>query len=388
MYTSMYEVLNISEMDYERQNVRRLKRQLKRLQAALPPLPSPQQLRKNFVNSSIQLMNTVETIELLKDDVKFFYNSQEPWGKLERNAQILELTVDKTRLQLLFLQHHLQTLCAVIRLLIANDSISKAAWEELISQPENYVSTSNKEKELPYQPELTERIIRDQINAIEELFASIREMKAECLNEERAQRECTQDQIFSALQSLNNNFHDVKSKLEAIKLPITSPPGEDRSSSRKQERDRIQANIDFMETPQVPEAPYIDLRAIENIEDRLNAAKDELTVQQKHFMSISRRRTCPTRNYGAEISRQQEREIRCVFCLAQGRHYSDLCDCIKNGRDRRLFLKEMKRCFICSELSCKQGVRCDKYDYQCHHCGARGHHPAICELPDQSKQLE
>ncbi|VDL84446.1 unnamed protein product [Nippostrongylus brasiliensis] len=367
--------------------------QLKRLQSALPPLLRPTELRNKIVDAARQLMDITETIDLLNNETNYFYSSHEPFSNLERDAQILELRTDKIRLQLLFLQNHMQTLHAMVPLLIATNKVSHTAWETMMTTLEEYVpknDDNNEKRPLPYQQETTSTIINDQLIAIDALFSKIREIRTDCLNEERAQQECDQHQIATSLKSLQKTLNEMH---QHFATSTTPEDNQSTSQLRTNEKRKIEANIEFMEGLEELDEPVPKQRKItkdtsnkKQINDEIQDLRRTAITYMRHFLSVARKRTCFIRLYQKGVG-SDEKTMRCPFYQAQGDHYADSCDIIKTGQERRRFLDRANRCTICLELQCPQGNKCPKFNKRCIHCQKKGHNSAVCHLPDYSQQI-
>ncbi|KAL6723744.1 hypothetical protein Aduo_018718 [Ancylostoma duodenale] len=80
--------------------LQRVKRDLKRLRTALPPLPTPDTLYDDIVDDCRNVMRTIESLDELRNDIEYFYHSNLRYGELEREAQILELKAENCKLEL------------------------------------------------------------------------------------------------------------------------------------------------------------------------------------------------------------------------------------------------------------------------------------------------
>ncbi|VDO19529.1 unnamed protein product [Heligmosomoides polygyrus] len=78
--------------------------------------------------------------------------------------------------------------------------------------------------------------------------------------------------------------------------------------------------------------------------------------------------------------------MRCAFCGEIGDHYSDSCYRVRSARQRRNVIEDGEKCVLFLE-PCPGGAGCPKYDWRCFHCRSREHHSALCELPEQSKEI-
>ncbi|EYC20960.1 hypothetical protein Y032_0020g154 [Ancylostoma ceylanicum] len=152
------------------------------------------------------------------------------------------------------------------------------------------------------------------------------------------------------------------------------------------EQERIASNAEYMEAIEVEfEKAKADPKEAA-VRAEIKTLEEELANVQKRLRELARKRTCRQREYEAGVYRTEERKMRCVFCGEQGSHYSDSCNKMRTGAERRGFLRRCGRCFNCLELHCEGGYQCVKYRIPCFHCKERGHHSATCELPETSVQ--
>uniref|UniRef100_A0A7I4XWC3 CCHC-type domain-containing protein n=1 Tax=Haemonchus contortus TaxID=6289 RepID=A0A7I4XWC3_HAECO len=114
----------------------------------------------------------------------------------------------------------------------------------------------------------------------------------------------------------------------------------------------------------------------------------KIQALQSRIQSLEKGRPCPTRRYIRGVYKIEESKMRCSFCGACGRHYSDSCPRIRDSVRRKLLLKKQRRCKICLEIGCIADPTCTKYWNRCFHCGRMGHHSAICDWPDKAQEIE
>ncbi|XGW25703.1 hypothetical protein V3C99_006816 [Haemonchus contortus] len=114
----------------------------------------------------------------------------------------------------------------------------------------------------------------------------------------------------------------------------------------------------------------------------------KIQALQSRIQSLEKGRPCPTRRYIRGVYKIEESKMRCSFCGACGRHYSDSCPRIRDSVRRKLLLKKQGRCKICLEIGCIADPTCTKYWNRCFHCGRMGHHSAICDWPDKAQEIE
>ncbi|KAL6739176.1 hypothetical protein Aduo_012658 [Ancylostoma duodenale] len=163
--------------------LQRVKRDLKRLRTALPPLPTPDTLYDDIVDDCRNVMRTIESLDELRNDIEYFYHSNLRYGELEREAQILELKAENCKLKLQSLRQHLRLLFSVVPILIATKAISALAWRAKMQEAQSYVMRDGQEKELLTSQKDIEVIVNDQLHGMDEFFfAAIREIRSSCLN--------------------------------------------------------------------------------------------------------------------------------------------------------------------------------------------------------------
>ncbi|KAK6765371.1 hypothetical protein RB195_025335 [Necator americanus] len=107
------------------------------------------------------------------------------------------------------------------------------------------------------------------------------------------------------------------------------------------------------------------------IEDRMA----ELKVLIKDGAAIPERTLCH-----ANFKREQERYMRCAFCLAKGQHYSDCCPIVSTVEARRNRI----RCRSCLD-TWHSSHRCNRPKRRCNYCHSEDHHTALCIMPERMK---
>ncbi|KAK6040166.1 hypothetical protein COOONC_22329 [Cooperia oncophora] len=96
---------------------------------------------------------------------------------------------------------------------------------------------------------------------------------------------------------------------------------------------------------------------------------------------------CPPRRYISGVPREIAAKVRCAFCGVVAHHYSDACARVRSVKERRDLVITYARCEYCLERHCTKDRACKKYDLKCYHCRRRGHHSALCELPERSEKI-
>ncbi|VDO04164.1 unnamed protein product [Haemonchus placei] len=366
-----------------------VKRELKRLKAALPKLPSSSKLYDDIVLSCQNVMLVIERFDQLKEKTHVFYNSNLSYGELEREARIMELETENCKTCLQSFVKHLRLLYSSVPLLIATRAISSRAWESKMEVPQRYYTRNGERKTLLVSQEDVERIAKDQLEGIEEFFGTLRPLKAETLSQERALHESTYKEVLKAINSMDLAMKRVQEevgKMERAPAPPAPVMVDVAIEARPDdERARIADNVEFMEAVHEEEESDEEDAALGREIERLEA---ELAQVSRRRRELARRKVCRPREYLAGIYRREEEEMPCAFCGALGRHYSDSCNRIRTGQERAQYLRRTRRCQMCLERECEGDSDCAKAKIPCFHCKRMGHASAVCTLPGVSLQIE
>ncbi|KAK6015116.1 hypothetical protein OSTOST_19466 [Ostertagia ostertagi] len=334
-------------------------------------------------------MHTIERFDRLKQDVNVFYHRNLSYSELERDAYIIELRVENCKTRLQFLSKHLCLLYSTVPLLIATKATSMGAWQSRMEIPQEYTSHDGHKKPLLISQSDMEKIIKDQLQGIEEFFDTLRQLKSDCLTQERTLQETTQKEILNAIKTMEETMKQMHGKIERLEAVQNAPRPEMASVAIEarinEERAIIANNAEFMETAEADEDMEDEDAALDR---EIEALEADLAEVSRHRRELARKRTCRPREYRAGVYRREERQMRCVFCGVNGRHYSDSCGRIRTGVERREYLTKAGRCKNCLEIDCERGESCTKSRIPCFHCKQRGHHSAVCTLPETSLQIE
>ncbi|CAJ0588690.1 unnamed protein product [Cylicocyclus nassatus] len=199
----------------------RLRRELRKLKEAIPPLPSPAKLYDQIIEASTMIMITTEIFDQLKEDSSLFYMSNAPYGELERDTQIFELRTGNCKMRLEFLRR-LRLLFSKVPVLIATKAMNENAWNARMERPQYYISRDGQRKPLLTDANLLELIINDHLRFIDEFYMTIQQTRAECLTRERAEREARDVRVFNAIQSIQQTMVEVKDTVSKQKITIKS----------------------------------------------------------------------------------------------------------------------------------------------------------------------
>ncbi|VDK40164.1 unnamed protein product [Cylicostephanus goldi] len=438
------------------ENESRLRRELRKLKSALPPLPSPAKLYDDIIEASTMVMITIEIFDQLKEDSSFFHVSNAPYGELERDTQLFELRTDNCKLRLEFLRQRLRLLFSTVPVLIATKAMNENAWKARMERPQHFISRDGRRKPLLTDANQLEIIINDQIRCMDEFFTTIEQTRAACLTQERMERDTMDVRMYNAMQSIQQTMVEIKEGIAKQTPTIkncaawtqTTPVERQKMCKAVQTSQHLapQARTTPTEAPPPPTVPQMppmppqpmmfpsfpyfqppfpfpipptvpptvppatppttsqgrpqdrpsgsstsgqnSRRSTERAALEITALEEKLHRIQRRMRELEKRRTCKPREYEGGVSREGELTMKCVFCAAIGEHYSDSCPRMKTGAERRGFLRRHRRCSNCLELHCQGGFQCIKYRIPCFHCKLRGHHSAVCDLPEETLKIE
>ncbi|KAK6031876.1 hypothetical protein OSTOST_01961 [Ostertagia ostertagi] len=333
--------MNFAENPDPNTDLRRAKAELKRLKSALPTFPSPDQLYNDIVHCCSEIMYLIELIDNIKIDITYFFHNCDPWNVLERDAQIKELTVKNYHLRLRSLRQHLSLLFSSVPVMIATKAMSAKAWQSYTATPQHYTKKNGEEVPLLTEQSEIERILSDHEETIEELFAKLKDIREECLYQERYREDVSAKKICNALRTLNEQFSDLREKLQQDRLKmITEETQTDDvplvpmdveviqedidNVEREGEQARIMDNAEYMEAIQ-EDAEEVELQENEQIMKDIALLEQDLALVQRRLEELSKERLCRPRTYEIGVDRDEEKMMPCAFCHVPGHHYSDSC---------------------------------------------------------------
>ncbi|VDO23373.1 unnamed protein product [Haemonchus placei] len=178
-----------------------VKRELKRLKAALPKVPSSTKLYDDIVISCQNVMLVIERGDQLEENTLIFYNNDLSYVELERK----------------------------------------------------YTTRDGERKTLLANQEDVERIAKDQLKGIEEFFGTLRQLKAEILSQKRALHKSTYKEVLKAINTMDSAMKRIQEDMERMEKARTpAPPAPVLVSvtieaKLDEERARIADNAKFME---------------------------------------------------------------------------------------------------------------------------------------------
>lgn len=359
------------------EDLRRAKRDLKRLRSAIPKLMRPEELLDRIVTKSRDVLLYSSIVDKLHRDVPSLSTSSERWGELERDAQIFELKAENCEIRLLHLRLSLRTLHATAPLLIATGKTSAAAWETMLEQPKHYYDAEGRRHDLPIQQDTIERIIADQLQSINDLHTTLRNVRSTILYEERAQKESNLEKMTASINAIQNSIEELTKKVNS------QPTNQPRREAEVIESPRREEPMEASEST-TPEQDHDD----QTMNFMRRSLEAKIHILEIRIEALRKKQPCRPREFATGMDRSRESRMRCVFCGTRGDHYSDSCRKVRDSNRRKLLLKDDQRCLTCLEIGCPETEACPKYWTKCYHCGQLGHHSAICEKPDIAQQIE
>ncbi|KAL6727556.1 hypothetical protein Aduo_009424 [Ancylostoma duodenale] len=181
---------------------------------------------------------------------------------------------------------------------------------------------------------------------------------------------------------------------------IQLPEGERIAQQVQREEQAIQDNAEYMEEvsdmqadeedfAQAPPQHRDDEQVKLQIQQEIGQKRQAIRNFEQIIEELRQLLTCPPRRFErGNITHELERFMRCAFSDVAGHHYSYKCMEVKSVRDRRRVLEEKRKCPLCLEGFCIGGNTCKKYNMRCYHCKEYDDHSAICELPEQSEEIQ
>ncbi|KAL6742206.1 hypothetical protein Aduo_015378 [Ancylostoma duodenale] len=174
-------VLNMDDLQNE---LRHAKKTLKDLRDAIPPLPEVDDLYDRVTLKCKEFRECTLAMTNLETRIKQLRLSKATWSERYQQLQLLEITVDKIRVEFLFVRTQLRTLFALPPLMIALKKMKPHVWDTLIETPQ----VDEHDKPIITEQKTIEKVTADQLQVLEgyrSILATIRSS----LNEEKKEDE-------------------------------------------------------------------------------------------------------------------------------------------------------------------------------------------------------
>ncbi|KAK6018961.1 hypothetical protein OSTOST_15422 [Ostertagia ostertagi] len=413
-YTPYPQQLKGDKVDLKEQ-LRRAQSSLEQLQKAIPPLPEPHQLFDKIVSLCFDNFIHTKATTALEEKTRRVRISNKP-------ALIFE--VDNLRMKFLFCRYQLRILYSIPPLLIAMQKMTLEFWETITSQPQE----TSEGNPLLTDMETIENVVSDHLQTLSTLQSTLVEVRMEAQNEMDKKTSSFENEVRDKLEGIQKTMEGLQNTashnsqaLAAIALRSRGEGipriQEEKEIIKNNESDREESDMSDIED-QLPNREHrgrhddADYEA--NAEDE--AFEENVMRHQIPEVDVSRRNTfdidreirnteqelrdfeailrqyenellCPPRRYGqGNISKANERYMKCVFCDIVG-HYSDSCPEVRDPYARREIIIRNDRCGMCLEKICPRGASCKKYLTACYYCRDRGHHSGLCTFPDRSDYI-
>nr|CDJ98427.1 unnamed protein product [Haemonchus contortus] len=302
-------------------------------------------------SESIRLRKIAEALAVLtvchQADVAIFFQGNEPWGILERNAQIKELTIKNYSLRLRSLRQSLSLLYSAVPVMIAIKATSTKAWQSYMTTPQKYTKQSGERAPLLTDQQDIERVLSDYEQTIEELLTKIKDIREECLYQERFQEDDTGRKIYNEVKRLNRQLSELQEALQQEQRPETTTNQTQTENEgqahmegdaihedeqvhmegdaihedeqvhmegdavHEDEQEKIMENVEYMEVvnEDLEDYPPPQDDAI------IKALEAELSTVYERLKRLSKEKTCFPRRYETGVNRAGEVTMKDDACV-------------------------------------------------------------------------
>ncbi|VDL84994.1 unnamed protein product [Nippostrongylus brasiliensis] len=189
-----------------------------------------------------------------------------------------------------------------------------------------------------------------------------------------------------AHNQLRRQLQDLERQLDQIRRPAHEMPRNEQRRDRPQHDQRAAQNPEQQDDQRNPEEQRRDLRRqIRQITRQIQQLEEARAI-------------VPARNLQERFD-QVHPAMQCVFCRAEGQHFSDACPFVSDPQQRRNIIRNRGRCKRCLE-HCERRNFCAYENRECSYCSrARGtvlydeeqgigpHHAALCRTPDDRARV-
>ncbi|KAK6028100.1 hypothetical protein OSTOST_05861, partial [Ostertagia ostertagi] len=419
------------ELARVRQELDEKTHELRELRRALP-LPDPERLYKNILDLCHEFYSCTTRTTELDNRINALRRSADSNENRLHEVALLELSVEKLRIEIVFIRSQLRTFFTGPALLCAAKVITMDVWRTWMDRPHRNEAGDP----LLVRPEVIELVASDQLHQLDRNRQTLVELRAAIMEADRQDTLDFQNHMRATVARLQSSLdaalfameqqreaptvggrvqddkamddpHHEEVEEVAVLQERDSPqgsPAPEGIAMHDQEREAIQENADFLEEVELEEEEAIEedgepegdvhervRQENANMRRQIEEEIQQLQQARSNFRQIindlRQHPTCPPRRYGyGAIRKDKERRMRCSFCRALGKHYSDSCDQITSVYVRRRMIDDRGKCPECLEY-CRGGTSCVKYFERCFHCGDYEHHSALCELPDKSDEI-
>ncbi|KAK6011670.1 hypothetical protein OSTOST_23237 [Ostertagia ostertagi] len=347
-----------------KEQLRQAQQNLDQLQKAIPPLPDPHQLYDKIVSLCFDNFIHTKATTALEEKARRVIMSQ-PQETSEGNPLLIDMET---------MEHvvcdHLQTLSTLQSTLVE---------VRMEAQNEMEKKTSSFEKEVREKLEEIQKITLDLQNSASQTLQAVttRTLKSRGEGIQGIQEE---KEIIK-----NNESDDQESDINDDEIPNW----EDREQNDEADHELNAQAEDMDENAMREQNPdrEVGRRRAFDIELEIRITEQELRDFEAILRQYEDEPLCPPRRYGqGNISKANERYMKCVFCDIAG-HYSDSCPNVRDPYARREIIISNDRCGTCLEKICARGATCKKYLTACYYCRDRGHHSGLCTFPDRSDYI-
>ncbi|WKX97503.1 hypothetical protein Q1695_013288 [Nippostrongylus brasiliensis] len=250
----------------------------------------------------------------------------------------------------------------------------KSLWDTLMDQPQEV------DDDTPLLMDINEieNVITDQLQALERMKSTLRELRALNRTLQEIKSMCAErcnDQLPNREEIIIENNAMFMEGLEIddqrAQNRADEPMEEETSESEESEsEDEIpvepeQQNRREVELEEDPHALHENGRqayprqeqnvvaeARRRIEQEIQRVEQAIRNFDNIIAEIEDQPRCAPRRFGGRVDQNRERYMKCAFCNAIGNHYSDSCSNVRNINSRRQLIEEKELCLTCLEWNC------------------------------------
>ncbi|KAK5977112.1 hypothetical protein GCK32_012485, partial [Trichostrongylus colubriformis] len=128
-----YNALKQEATDYKNA-LKEEKQKLRKLRRAIPPLPEPEKLYESIVGRCREFYECTKRLTDLNTRIRSLQTSSADWAARFHELELIEATVDRMRIEFLFVRSQIRTLFSVPPLLIAKNTVSENIWNAMMER--------------------------------------------------------------------------------------------------------------------------------------------------------------------------------------------------------------------------------------------------------------